>query len=91
MLVFTWDGTGYGEDGTLWGGEGLFGSPGNWQRVSSFRPFGYRVETKRDENPGVVRWHYAGSKGENGLNALLKPVYLNRPGKNKSIARYPVQ
>ncbi len=39
MLVFTWDGTGYGEDGTLWGGEGLFGSPGNWQRVSSFRPF----------------------------------------------------
>ena len=39
MLVFTWDGTGYGEDGTLWGGEGLFGMPGSWQRVSSFRPF----------------------------------------------------
>jgi len=39
MLVFTWDGTGYGEDGTLWGGEGLFGAPGSWQRVSSFRPF----------------------------------------------------
>ena len=39
MLVFTWDGTGYGEDGTIWGGEGLFGEPGHWQRVSSFRPF----------------------------------------------------
>jgi len=39
MLVFTWDGTGYGEDGTIWGGEGLFGTPGHWQRVSSFRPF----------------------------------------------------
>jgi hydrogenase maturation protein HypF len=39
MLVFTWDGTGFGEDGTLWGGEGLFGVPGSWQRVSSFRPF----------------------------------------------------
>ena len=39
MLIFTWDGTGYGEDGTIWGGEGLFGKPGYWQRVSSFRPF----------------------------------------------------
>ena len=39
MLVFTWDGTGYGEDSTLWGGEGLLGVPGSWQRVSSFRPF----------------------------------------------------
>ncbi|UCH52318.1 MAG: carbamoyltransferase HypF, partial [Pseudomonadota bacterium] len=38
-LVFTWDGVGYGEDGTLWGGEALLGRPGQWQRVASFRPF----------------------------------------------------
>jgi hydrogenase maturation protein HypF len=38
-LVFTWDGTGYGEDGMLWGGEALLGAPGTWQRVASFRPF----------------------------------------------------
>jgi hydrogenase maturation protein HypF len=38
-LVFTWDGTGYGEDGTLWGGEALLGGPGQWQRVASLRPF----------------------------------------------------
>jgi hydrogenase maturation protein HypF len=38
-LVFTWDGAGLGEDGTLWGGEALLGSPGAWRRVASFRSF----------------------------------------------------
>ncbi|MBI5462324.1 MAG: carbamoyltransferase HypF [Gammaproteobacteria bacterium] len=38
-LMFTWDGTGYGEDGTLWGGETLYGRPGQWQRVARLRPF----------------------------------------------------
>jgi len=39
MLVFTWDGTGYGEDGTIWGGETLLGKPGHWRRVGSLKPF----------------------------------------------------
>jgi hydrogenase maturation protein HypF len=39
MLCFAWDGIGYGEDGTLWGGEALYGSPGQWRRVGSWRPF----------------------------------------------------
>jgi hydrogenase maturation protein HypF len=38
-LLFTWDGVGYGPDGTLWGGETLWGQPGAWQRVASLRPF----------------------------------------------------
>ncbi len=38
-LVFTWDGTGMGEDGSLWGGEALLGEPGYWHRVCSLRPF----------------------------------------------------
>lgn len=38
-LCFTWDGVGFGPDGTLWGGEALLGTPGCWQRVATFRPF----------------------------------------------------
>ena len=38
-LVFTWDGVGFGEDGSLWGGEALFGAPGAWKRFASWRPF----------------------------------------------------
>jgi len=39
LLVFAWDGTGWGEDQTLWGGETFLGVPGNWRRVASLRPF----------------------------------------------------
>ena len=38
-LVFAWDGVGLGEDGSLWGGEAMLGSPGDWRRVASLRPF----------------------------------------------------
>ena len=39
IMVFTWDGVGYGEDGTLWGGETFIGRPNHWQRFASIRPF----------------------------------------------------
>jgi len=38
-LVFAWDGVGLGEDGSMWGGEALLGSPGAWRRFASWRPF----------------------------------------------------
>ncbi len=39
VLAFCFDGTGYGDDGTLWGGEVLLADPQAYERVSHFRPF----------------------------------------------------
>ncbi|MEE4639988.1 MAG: carbamoyltransferase HypF [Wenzhouxiangella sp.] len=61
MLVFAWDGVGYGRDQTLWGGETYFGRPGAWQRVASFRPFrlpgGDRVTRQPWRTALSLSWH----------------------------------
>jgi len=50
-LVFTWDGVGYGQDGSLWGGEALYGHAANWQRVASFKPFALPGGDKAGREP----------------------------------------
>ena len=39
VLGVTWDGTGYGIDGTIWGGEFLLGDASGFTRAALLRPF----------------------------------------------------
>ncbi len=39
VLAVTWDGTGDGGDGTIWGGEFLAITGASWRRVAHLRPF----------------------------------------------------
>jgi len=90
-LVFTWDGVGYGSDGTLWGGEALAGRPGAWKRQASFRPFHLVGGDKAGREPwrsaAALLWEI-GSKAVGGRLAAECFVRLST-GPNHPPAKPP--
>ncbi len=86
-LVFTWDGVGYGEDASLWGGEALLGRPGAWRRVAHMRPFHVPGGEKAGREPwrsaAAVCWQagidWRGCPDETGLLYQAWQRRLNAP------------
>jgi hydrogenase maturation protein HypF len=74
-IVFAWDGVGYGEDQTSWGGEAFTGAPGRWLRAASFRPFHLPGGDKAGREP----WRAAAALlWETGQVAPFAPEPLHR-------------
>jgi hydrogenase maturation protein HypF len=81
-LVFTWDGVGFGEDGTLWGGESFLGKPGQWKRFSSLRPFRLPGGEKAGREPwrsaAGLCWELGldyGMRGQSHIASTIKSNY----------------
>ena len=75
-LGVTWDGTGYGTDGTVWGGEFLLGDMGSFSRVCRLRPFhlpGGDAAIKQPRRCGLaLLWAMLGDKALDRID--LTPI-----------------
>lgn len=63
LLGIAWDGTGFGDDGTIWGGEFLRIGAGGFERVATFRTFSLPGGEKAVREPrrvalGVLYEHF---------------------------------
>jgi hydrogenase maturation protein HypF len=56
VLGVAWDGTGYGADGTIWGGEFLRATRSTYQRVGHLRPFRLPGGDHAAREPARAAW-----------------------------------
>ena len=66
-LGVAWDGTGYGSDGTIWGGEFLVSTASAFERVARVRPFSLPGGEAAIHEP----WRIAVSLWRNSMSRLL--------------------
>jgi hydrogenase maturation protein HypF len=88
VLGVTWDGTGYGLDGTIWGGEFLQITLTDWERIAHFRTFllpggDKAVKQPRRSALGLL-WEMFG--GEMQAMSHLKPIQAFSPQELNAIS-----
>ena len=79
---FRWDGTGYGTDGTIWGGEFLLARGDSFERVARFRQFrlpgGEAAISQPSRTALGVLFEIWGSRRA-GANVIFRPFAISRP------------
>ena len=80
-LGVTWDGTGFGTDKTIWGGEFLLGDASSYRRVAQLRPFrlpGGEAAVREPRRSAIsLLWSIFGEEAMNQED--LAPVRSFRP------------
>ena len=88
-LGVTWDGTGYGADGTIWGGEFLLGDATGYERVAHLRPFrlpGGDAAVKEPRRVALaLLWELYGDAAREMVD--LAPIRDLRPADRKVLAQ----
>ena len=88
-LGVTWDGTGYGADGTIWGGEFLLGDAASFTRVAALRPFRLPGAEAAIREPARIAlallWELYGDAALEMTD--LAPLQALRPGEGRLLAQ----
>ncbi len=86
IIAAVFDGTGYGDDGTIWGGELLVGGYAQVDRVAHLAPVllpGGDATIRRPSRSALTHLHRAGIE----WSSDLAPVAAARPGELDALAR----
>lgn len=79
LLGIAWDGTGYGLDNTIWGGEFFYINNDKIQRIASFKPFPLLGGEKAIIEPKRITLAllYLTLNSDENINQLLKTLEIN--------------